>query len=83
MNEELCQAIEAYLMQVKDAGQNEIMMEGEAIGNQGAKVVATNLANCDAVQQLHLVKCDITDAGAIAIFKGALASTTLTNINLD
>jgi len=33
VNDELCSAIEAYLMQVKDAGQNEIMMEGEAIGN--------------------------------------------------
>ena len=58
-------------------------MEGEAIGNPGAKVVATNLAKCELVQQLHLVKCDITDAGAIAIFRGAVNAPSISNINLD
>jgi hypothetical protein len=68
---------------VNDAGQNEIMMEGEAIGNQGAKVIANNLSKCTNVQSLLLVKCDITDAGAIAIFKGAIAAPEIQTINLD
>ena len=49
-------------------------MDTEPINNTGAKTVGSQLKECVHVTGLMLSKCQISDSGAIALFKGALDS---------
>jgi len=58
-------------------------MDTEPIKNTGAKTVGSQLKNCVHVTGLMLSGCQITDSGAIALFKGALECPKIQLIDLS
>ena len=82
-NEELREAILSYVGQIQDANQDQICMDTEPIKNTGARTVGSQLKNCSHVTGLMLSGCQITDNGAIALFKGAIDCPNIQQIDLS
>lgn len=74
----LVKEIEIYISQVAENECSTVDMSDSPLGSAGAIAVASMIKLCKSLQEIHLMNCEIKDAGAIALFDELRQTTEVT-----
>lgn len=83
IDEQLINEIEDYLRGIMENNERVIEMSDSPIKSGGAKCVAMALNFCEGLVELRLSNCEITDSGALEIFKELQGSRTVEVVDLS